>query len=302
MDSKKPTLPIQKIMMFAETVRQQSITKAAEKLCVTQPAVSTSIKQLEQYFGTKLIEVVRKKIQFTPAAHLLYKHCEKVMIALDNLSLDMESFDSGNSGELRIVMVSSGKYFIPEIIYSFLQHHPKVSFSCDIKRREVITESMENNLYDIAILTDPQHSQHVSQHFLMENPLVFIAHPDHPLAMEPDVSLKSLAEIKFIMREPTALISQILFDLFNKNDLPLDVIFEMDSTEAIKQSVISGLGIALVPRLCVKNELKHGILRIINVPSTTLQNKWFITCSKATEKLTLFKNFLSYLKNSPQSK
>ena len=291
------TLPLQKLRMFAEVVRQNSITKAAEQLCITQPAVSTAIKSLENYFDIKLIEVISKKIHLTAAAHVLYQNWLDVEVSMENLRLEMESFHSGVAGELRIVMVSSGKYFIPEVIHRFLQSYPNVRFSCDIKRRDFITEAMENDMYDIAILTDPPHSQHLSHYFLRDNPLVFIVHPEHHLAQNKLLTIKDLENIPFIMRESSALISQILMSLFEKKNIDLNVLFEMDSTEAIKQAVISGLGTALVPKFCVETEISYGILKILPVQKINLTNRWVLTCAKYTENLKLFQHFLNFLKN-----
>lgn len=288
-------LPMQKLAMFAETVKQGSITKAADKLCVTQPAVSIAIKQLEQFFGVTLIEVIGKTLHFTAGARILYRNWLEMVVSQENLLLAMESFHEGITGELRLVMVSSGKYFIPKVIHQFLQTYPNVLFSCDIKGRAYITEAMKNNIYDIAVLTDPEHDQSLSQYYLQDNPLVFIVHKDHPLAKKRSIPLEALEQVKFIMRESSALISQMLFRVFADHNLTLDVLFEMDSTEAIKQSVISGLGAALVPRFCIENELTYGVVKILKVQNISLQNKWALICSKSTEKLVLFKNFLECL-------
>ncbi len=155
---------------------------------------------------------------------------------------------------------------------------------------------MDNNTYDLAILTDPPHSPHLSQYTLRDNTLVFIIHPAHPLAQKKSVTLSELEAVPFIMRESTALISQMLLELSVHNRLTLKTLFEMDSTEAVKQAVISGLGTALVPRLCIERELKYGILKLLNIDGIQLCNKWVLTCAKYTEHLKIFQNFLSFSK------
>jgi len=295
MDPLKHTPPLKKLRMFIEVMRQNSITKAAKALCVTQPAVSTAIRNLEEFFAVTLIDVISKKIHFTAAAHVLYKSWLDVEVSMENLEREMEAFHSGTAGELRIVMVSSGKYFIPQVIHRFLQVYPNVRFSCDIKRRDFITQAMEKDLYDIAILTDPPHSQHLSQYILHENPLIFITHPKHPMTQKKVLTIQDLNDTPFIMRESSALISQVLMELFVEYDIKLNTLFEMDSTEAIKQAVISGLGIALVPRFSVETELSHGILKELPIKDINLKNNWVLTCAKYTENLNLFKNFLKFL-------
>ncbi len=290
------TLPLQKLQMFGEAVRQQSITKAANELCVSQPAVSTGIKQLEQFFGMKLLTVVRKKIHLTMAGRVLYENWLSIAVSSENLHFAMKSVHAGATGEMRIVMVSSAKYFIPQVINKFLKSYPQVRFRCDIKRRDIVIDAIENSKYDVAILTNPPHSQFFSQHFLYDNRLVFIAHPNHPLVNKANLSLLDLENTPFIIRESSALISQMLFDIFSKNNLSLNILFEMDSTEAVKQSVISDLGVALVPEFCVKTEIAYGILKILDVENILLKNQWFLICGKQTENLSVFKNFLKLCK------
>lgn len=285
----------QKLYVFAQVMKFGSITEASKQLCMTQPAVSTIIKQIEKHFLVKLFDIVGKRIRPTPAAKVLYQQWLNVRLSVENLHQEMDQFSDGISGEISIAMVSSGKYFLTRIMNVFLKDFPNVKFRCDIQRRELITQAVKNNEYEIGIITDPQHYSGISRLFLAKNPLIFIAHPSNPLAKKRRLEFKDIAKQTFIIREQSALISQTLFALFDDiNDI--DILFEIDSTEAIKQAVISNLGIALVPEVSVGNEIKHNILCKLPVINLNLCNDWYLICDKKLEKIRLVNNFIHYIK------
>lgn len=286
----------QKLCVFAEVMRCESITEAANSLCITQPAVSTIIRQLEKYYEVKLIEVINKKIYFTPAAKVLYEQWSKLHIAIDNLHYEMNQFNSGIRGKIRIAMVSSAKYFIPQVMCNYMQKYPDIRFDCDIKRRQDILPLLEKGHYDIAILTNPDSSISFHSYFFGNNKLIFIGKPNHSLFDKKSVSLHDLATENFVIREQSALITQNLFDLFNKHQLNMKILLEIDSTEAIKQAVISGLAIALVPEICVAVEIKYDILKEIQVKNINQKNNWHVVCNKNFHDISLIKNFIEFLK------
>lgn len=285
-----------KLAVFAEVVRQGSITAAADRLNITQPAVSTIIKQIEKHFDVKLFDVIGKKIHLTPAARTLYDEWDSVKISIDNLHFKMNQFKEGTYGDIRIVMVSSGKYFVPLMIKEFLKDHPEIDFHCDIKRRDAVCESVRSYQYDVGILTNPPLESKLSTTYLFDNDLVFICHPNNPLAKSTSTNIKELAKQKFIIREETALITQTLFQIFHAHHLNIDIFIEIDSTEAVKQAVISDLGIALVPEISVATELQYGILKKICVKNIKPSNRWFLACNQRAAHLELIKHFINHMK------
>ncbi len=284
-----------KLYVFAEVVRQGSITNAANKLCMTQPAVSTIIKQLEDHFAIKLFNIVGKKIQLTPAAKVLYEQSFLVQQALDNLHQQIDRYKKGLVGDIRIIMVSSAKYFIPRAINTFLLDFPEVKFHCDIKRRENIISGIKNNDYEIGVLTDAPYNQHIARTHLGKNRLIFIAHPKNLLVKKKKITINDLAKQIFIAREQNAVISQYLFKLFDEHKMVPNILFEIDSTEAIKQAVISNLGIALVPEISVINEIKHGILKELATKNLLLENQWFLLSDNRRDSI-IVNNFINYVK------
>jgi DNA-binding transcriptional LysR family regulator len=287
----------QKLYVFSEVVKCGSITEAANVLCMTQPAVSTIIRQLEEHFGIKLIEKNGKKIYLTPAAKMLNEEWNKLHIAIDNLHYEMNQLSNGVCGKIRIAIVSSAKYFVPQVMCNYMHQYPNVKFECDIKHRENILPSLEKGIYDLAILTNPISYTTLSKFYLGNNKLIFIAEPNHSLFKRKKVSLQQLANENFVIREQSALITQMLFDLFQSQQLSIKILLEIDSTEAIRQAVISGLAIALVPEICVALEIKHNIVRKLPVNDINLQNSWYIVCNKNFENINLIKNFIEYLKS-----
>lgn len=289
-----PLVSEQKLWVFSEVVKCGSVTTAAKNLCMSQPAVSTIMRQLEQHFAVKLFNTVNKKIQLTPAARMLYQQWTEMKIAIHNLHHEMQQFANGLAGHIRIAMVSSGKYFVPRIMCSYLKKYPNITFDCDILHREAIIPSLEKGLYDIGILTDPAHHTQFSKFHLGSNKLIYIAHPNHPMAKKKKIFLKELADEPFIIREHSALMTQMLLKDFQDKALDIKILLEIDSTEAIKQTVIAGLAIALVPQISVSIEIDHNILKKIPVVDSCLENQWYIIFPKSLEKLKLMHAFINY--------
>lgn len=295
----KRLLNQQKLYVFAEVFKKNSISKAAEALKMTQPAVSTIIKQISTHYQVKLFDVINKQLSATPAARLLFQEWQKLEVALTNLDQEMQNFLGGTSGDLKIAMVSSAKYFIAEIIQNFLEKHPGIKFHCDIKRLEQISQLVEDNAVDIGIITDPERNTRLAQHKITDNSLIFIAHPKHHLSNKIPLSFGDIAGEAFITREQHAAITQSLLQLFDQHHTNLNILFEIDSTEAVKQSVIAGIGIALVPKLAVINELQAGLVRELHVENVDLHNEWFIMTSKRLERLQIIQQFIEAVVKAP---
>ncbi len=289
----------QKLYVFSEVVKHNSITQAARQLCMTQPAVSTIIRQIEEHFDVKLFDLIHKRIHLTPAAMTLYQQWANVRASIENLHQEMDHYKDGISGDIRIVMVSSGKYFVNKAMHLFLKDHPHVRFHCDIRRREPLIAAIENNTYDVGILTDAPYRTELARFAIGDNPLIFVAEPKHPLLQKDEVVIEDLQYEKFIVREPAALITQILLKIFNDSNITLDTLFEFDCTEAVKQSVISGLGIALVPQVCVRKNIEHGMLQKIPVQGINIINQWHVISNQNIQKQRLIQRFLSYIKKNP---
>jgi LysR family transcriptional regulator, low CO2-responsive transcriptional regulator len=287
----QPFISSQKLYIFSQVVKFKSITAAANHLHMTQPAISNIIKQLEKHFACSLVEIVGKRLQLTPAGKTLYQEWQNIHADYELLYQHMESLKKGLSGRIHIAMVSTGKYFIPSMIANFLKQFPHVDFACDILPREKIIDALAEQKCNIGILTDAAIDDRFDTFALGDNPLVFIAHPEHPLAKQTELTFNDLCSASFIIREPTAVIGKYLLNLFQSHGAKPQCLFEIYSTEAIKQSVMQNLGIALVPNMSIVREVAHGDLCILNLKKIKLVNQWHMLVRRQRYQSQLIKNF-----------
>lgn len=266
----------------------RNITHAAHKLNLSQPAISNSLLSLEQFFDTKLYEIVGKEVVMTSTGQRLLKHWAKLESVYQNIFDEQSEIKQGEQGDISIAMISTAKYFMMSLIKNYSENFPKVKFSCQIFDRNQIVENLLTHRFALGVMTEPPHHPALKSIKLGDNPLVFICSPKHELANQSNILFENLSKQKFITREYSAQITQNLYKLFEKHQSIPNISLSINSTEAIKEAVIEDLGIALVPYLSVARELKSKKITRIDFDTQALNNNWYIifvknkTLDKAT--------------------
>ena len=256
------------------------MTHAAQKLHLSQPAISNSLLSLEQFFGVKLYEVLGREVIVTTTGKKLLKHWANIASSYQNMFAEFDAMKQGEQGDISIAMISTAKYFTLTFIKNFSENFPKVNFNCQIFDRNQIIENLLNHRFSLGIMTEPPHHHALTSIKLGENPLVFICSPKHPFARQSHVKFESLCAQNFITREYSAQITQNLYRLFEQHQSTPHIAFSINSTEAIKEAVIENLGIALVPYLSVGRELKAKKIIKIDFDTQALTNNWYIISIK----------------------
>lgn len=277
-----------KLHIFSVVAELRNITHAAQKLNLSQPAISNSLLSLEQFFDTKLYEIVGKEVVVTSTGQRLLKHWAKLESVYQNIFDEQSEIKQGEQGDISIAMISTAKYFMMSLIKNYSENFPKVKFSCQIFDRNQIVENLLTHQFALGVMTEPPHHPALKNIKLGDNPLVFICSPKHELANQSNILFENLSKQKFITREYSAQITQNLYKLFEKHQSIPNISLSINSTEAIKEAVIEDLGIALVPYLSVARELKSKKITRIDFDTQALNNNWYIifvknkTLDKAT--------------------
>ena len=269
-----------KIHIFSVVAELRNITHAAQKLHLSQPAISNSLASLEQIFGAKLYEVTGRIVIITETGKRLLKHWSKIESCYQKMSDEFIAIKQGEEGDISITMVSTAKYFTPALIKKFSRKFPKVNFNCQIDDRSQVIENLLTHQYSIGILTEPPHHHELNATKLGKNSLVFICSPEHQLANQSNITFDILSQQNFITREHSAQITQNLYRLFEQHKLTPNIAFTINSTEAIKEAVIENIGIALMPYLAVHRELASKKIEKINFETDSLTNNWYLITNK----------------------
>ncbi|NCO73929.1 MAG: LysR family transcriptional regulator [Cyanobacteria bacterium] len=285
---------LHQLKVFETTARLGSFTKAAEELDITQPTVSSQVKQLTKSVGLPLFEQIGKQLYLTEAGKALFTSCQDVFTELDNFEMKIADFKGTKEGKLRLSVITTAAYFIPRILGSFCQIYPDIDVTLQVINHQQIQQRMLNNQDDLYIMSQPPEEIDLKSKPFIKNPLVVIARKDHPLAKEKQVLLEKLQFYPFIMREYGSGTRKAVQNLFNQYDLTVKVRLELGSNEAIKQAILGGLGISVLSKHTLTSAC-HEDLTILNVEKFPISRYWYISHLAGKQLSVVAKTFLDFL-------
>jgi DNA-binding transcriptional LysR family regulator len=288
-------LTLRQLKIFEAVARHLSFTRASKELHLTQPAVSMQVKQLEEEVGLPLFEQVGKKIFLTEAGEEMQRYAASVITTLAEASLVFDEMRGLERGRLRIAVASTANYFVPQLLASFCQRYPNVRVSLDVTNRKRLLDALSANDTDLVIMgKPPQHMDLVAESF-MDNPLVVIAPPGHPLANERNIPLKRLQGETFLVREKGSGTRSAMERFFTEHGVSLSSTMEMSSSEAIKQGVEAGLGFGLLSLHTLEMELALKRLVILDVRELPILRKWYIMHRSGKRLSVVAQNFKDFV-------
>lgn len=275
-------ITLRQLRIFEAVARLGSISRAAAEVHLTQPAVSMQVKQLEDQLGLQLVEQIGKRMCLTEAGHELRAHAGRIAGQVVDLRAAMEQFRDVDRGFIRLSVVSTANYFLPRLIAEFSESHPGVRISLQVANRESVLEALAENRTDLAITGQPPETANITSQYFMDNPLVVIAAPSHPLVKLDCVRLKQLETETLVLREPGSGTRATVERYFNLHETTYLPGCELSSNEAIKQAVQAGLGLGIVPVQTIELELEARRLVVLPVEGFPLIRQWFIVhrCDK----------------------
>lgn len=267
-------MTLRQLSLFQCVARHMSFTKAAEEMHLTQPAVSIQLKQLEEHVGMPLFEQVGKKLFLTNAGRELQQSCEDIFSRLDNLEMALTQMKGVMHGSLRIASVSSAKYFVPHLLGDFHRQYPEITLSLQVSNRGQILRRLMSNEDDLALMAQVPDDMKLCSYPIIDNPMIAIAPPDHPLVGKKKLPLNVLQEECFLMREEGSGSRKAIEDHFRRNGIELNQTMELGSSETIKQGVMAGLGLSVLSRHSVALELATGCLVALDVETLPILWTW----------------------------
>lgn len=286
---------LQQLRLFAAVAEHKSVTRAAEEVHLTQPAVSIQIKRLESKVGMPLIEHIGKELHLTVAGEEVFDAAKDVLERLSDLENTLNDLQGEVAGPLNVHVVSSGKYFMPHLLGSFVRRYPKVEPRLQITNRASLLAGLAKNQSDLYIMGQPPEGVAVVDYPFLENILVVVARPDHPLAGKKKIPLARIATERFVGRESGSGTRKAVEKLFHDKGLDITAYIELDSAEGIKQGVIGGLGIGVLSKHSLRLEIEAGELVILDVQGFPLRRRWYVSHREGKRLSRAAQVFLQYL-------
>ena len=265
-----------RLQVFHAVAKHLSFTKAAEALCMTQPAVTFQVRQLEEHFNTRLFDRAHGRICLTPAGAVAFSHAERILALTAELESALRDMGGQVAGPLLIgASTTIADFLLPQILGEFKATHPGVAPSLFVGNSETVQERLRERALDIGFIEGDSYMSALAGERLCSDELQVVCAPGHPLARRRSVAAAALVEHAYLSREQGSGTREVIDQYLRRAGIEpgaLHVAMEASSPEALKGLVAAGMGFAIVPRVSVEKEVRLGLLvRIPLSPPLTRQ-------------------------------
>ena len=280
--------------IFEAIARLGSFTRASEELFLTQPTVSMQMKKLTDHVGAPLLAQVGKKVLLTEDGRELAQASREIFAILDRFAMSVAQRRGLKKGRLRLMAITTASYFAPRLLGEFSKLHPGIDVALRVTNKEQVLASMADNLDDLYLLGTPPEEIDVVATPIMDNPIVVLAAPDHPLAREKRISLARLAEEPWVMREAGSGTRKAIERLFHEHGLDIRPRLELGSNEAVKQAILADLGISALSShaLTLHQPEQFAVLDAQGFP---ILRQWYAVYPAGRQLTVVASTFLDFL-------
>ncbi len=286
---------LRQLRVFEAAAQLGSFSKAAAALHLTQPGVSMHIKELERCAGLALFERIGKKLFVTEAGREMLVRAREIMRALKDAEEALDGLKGLRRGLVNLGVVSTAKYFVPQLLARFRSDHPDLELRLSVHNRGAVIQELTDNAIDLAIMGRAPQSGELTAEPFAANPHVIVAAPSHPLARARRLRAAVLEKENFIVREPGSGTRVAMQTFFDEHQIPVKVGMEMSSNETIKQAVMAGIGISFLSQHTIGLELETGKISVLDVRGTPVMRRWHVahlTRKRLSPTAEAFKRFV----------
>ena len=286
---------LRQLRVFAAAARHMNFSRAAEELHLSQPAVSTQIKEFAGCVGLPLFERIGRRTYLTPAGEEMLACAKAITQRLKDAESALAHMKGITGGRLNVAVISAGDYFFPRVLAHFGAGHPGVTFNLTVHNREELLRHLADNLTDLAVMVRPPAELDVVAVPFAPHPYVIVAAPDHPLARMRQIPRAALNREHFVQREQGSDTWNSMREVFGRQFSKLHIAMQIHSTETIKQAVVAGMGIAFLSGHTIGLDLRAGNLVVLDVQDFPATLHWYLVHNR-TKRLppvaAAFKEFL----------
>jgi DNA-binding transcriptional LysR family regulator len=286
---------LKQIDTFLEVARELSVSRAAERLHVTQPAVSMQLRQLEAALGVPLLQQVGRRLQLTGAGRDLQRIGAGAAAQFKELEDVMASHRGLQRGRIQLGIVSTAKYFVPMLLVWFRKKFPAIEVELKINNRESVLSLLVRNEIDLVIMgRAPDDIDCVATAFAT-NPMGVVGAPEHPLSRRRQAPWSVFKDQDFVVREQGSGTRAAMERLFAKHRVKPNIVMELPSNETIKQAVMAGMGLSFLSLRTVRHEIASGYLALLDVEGLPILKQWYVThlaSKRLSPAAAAFKSFL----------
>lgn len=293
---------LHQLQVFLKITQTKSITIAAQELHLTQPAVSIQLKNFQNQFDIQLTEVIGRKLYVTDFGKEIALAAENIINEVYAINYKTHAFKGQLSGRLKLSVVSTGKYVMPYYLSEFMRNNVEVELEMDVTNKSKVLKSLKNNEIDFALVSILPNDLAVESMLLMENKLFLVGNKS--IVINHDFNLLNyVSKHPLIYRELGSATRSSMETFLDKTGTIPDMKIQLTSNEAVKQSVIAGLGLSIMPLIGLKNELENGDVIIIPIKKLPIISSWRLIWLKGKKLSPVAKSYLDFInKNNDEIK
>jgi LysR family transcriptional regulator, transcriptional activator of the cysJI operon len=286
-----------RLQVFHTVARLLSFTKAADALHMTQPAVTFQVRQLEEYFNTRLFDRTHNRISLTPVGERVFAYAEQIFERYAEMENAVKEMTGDVSGVLLIgASTTIAEYMLPALLGDFKRKYPDVRIRLRVSNTEGIVAMVEDNVIDLGVVEAPVANKSLAVELCCMDPLVAVVAPDHELGKHGSVNIKTLLAWPYISREEGSGTREVIAHYVAEQNIPLEsmnIVMELGSSEAIKGTVAAGLGVAILSASSLQKELQLGALKIVPL-NPPLERPFSFVHQKQKFRLRAMEELLSF--------
>lgn len=287
--------------IFCKVVELKSFSKAGKAVHLSQPTISSHIRDLEEHFGCRLIDRLARQAVPTKSGELLYNYARRLISLRDEAETALAEFQGRIKGRLAIGgSTIPGTYILPRLVGAFTRSHPEVTIALTIGDTEKIIEETLNGLIEFGIVGAKSKDKRIAQEKLVEDEMCLIVPAGHPWADRKTIPPSGLLTEPFISRERGSGTLKSIQASLGRKGVSMDafnIVAEMGSTEAVCQGIKSGVGVSILSAIAVAEELQAGTLKALSIKGVDLKRAFYITTHKFRSPSPLCSAFLGFIRS-----
>jgi len=291
---------LNQLQIFLKVTQTHSVTKAAEELNLTQPAVSIQLKNFQNQFDIPLTEVVGRKIYITDFGKEIAQLAERVLEQVATINQKTQAYGGQLTGRLKLSTVSTGRYVLPFFLAPFMKKNKNLELIMDVKNRSKVIDSLEQNTVDFSLVSIVPTTPVVEKLDLLENKFFLVGSGEEKFKKTP-YSKHILKELPLIFREKGSGSRMVMEKFIERSHLDISPKMELASNEAVKYAVMAGLGYSIMPLIGIKNELQNGHLKIIPMTGFPIKTTWRLIWLKGKRHSPVAAAFLDFVRTEKNS-
>lgn len=284
-------MTLRHLKIFAQVCENGNMTDAAEKLYMTQPAVSLAIRELETHYGIKLFDRISRKLYLTDAGKRLLDYSLHILAQFEEM--ETEICGTNDVGRIRIgSSITVGTCFLPEVIRIYGKKYPQVTINVCVENSGVILNRVLENRVDFGLIEGVVHSDQIRVREFARGRMVPVCAPSHALAAKKRIPLEVVAKQWFLLREKGSGARELFDSVMMTNGISIDPLWESISTRALISGVKEGIGISVLPEQLVQRELEEGELIALEFETLQFERKFSLILHKNKNLSRAARNFL----------